>query len=92
MGDAGSVFAAWSDGYAPSVGAALAFYTLFSLAPLLLIVIAVAGPVFGQDAARGEIEAQLRTLMGEGSAGAVQALLQSVREPAPGIAASCRTP
>ena len=50
---------AWVDDYAPSMGAALAYYTIFSLAPLLLIVIAVAGLVFGHDAVRGEIVQQL---------------------------------
>jgi membrane protein len=84
----GKMFQAWSDDYVPSMGAALAYYTMFSLAPLLLIVIAIAGLVFGQDAARGEIEAQLRSLMGEGSAVAVQELLKSVRHPASGIAAT----
>ncbi len=44
--------AAWVDDYASSMGAALSYYTLFSLAPLLLIVISVAGMVFGTDAAR----------------------------------------
>ena len=82
------MFEAWSDDYVPSMGAALAYYTLFSLAPLLLIVIAIAGLVFGQDAARGEIEAQLRSLMGEGSALAVQELLTSVRKPAEGVTAT----
>jgi membrane protein len=82
------MFQAWSDDYVPSMGAALAYYTMFSLAPLLLIVIAIAGLVFGQDAARGEIEAQLRSLMGEGSAVAVQELLVSVRKPASGLAAT----
>ena len=82
------MFEAWSDDYVPSMGAALAYYTLFSLAPLLLIVIAVAGLVFGQDAARGEIEAQLRSLMGEGSALAVQEMLTSVRKPAEGVTAT----
>ena len=43
----------WIDDYAPSMGAALAYYTVFSIAPLLLIVIAVAGLVFGAEAARG---------------------------------------
>jgi hypothetical protein len=43
--------AAWVDDYAPSMGAALAYYTLFSIAPLLIIAIAVAGLVFGQEAA-----------------------------------------
>ena len=46
---------AWRADFAPSMGAALAYYTMFSIAPLLLIVIAVAGFVFGADAARGEI-------------------------------------
>ena len=46
---------AWSDDYAPSMGAALAYYTIFSIAPLLLIIIAVAGWVFGAEAARGEL-------------------------------------
>ncbi len=82
------MFQAWSDDYVPSMGAALAYYTMFSLAPLLLIVIAIAGLVFGEDAARGEIAAQLRLLMGEGSAVAVQELLVSVRKPASGVAAT----
>ena len=78
----------WIDDYVPSMGAALAYYTMFSLAPLLLIVISVAGLVFGQDAARGEIEAELRSLMGETGAKAVQELLASVRKPAEGVAAT----
>jgi len=47
--------AAWSADRASSMGAALSYYTLFSIAPLLLIVIAVTGLVFGEAAARGEI-------------------------------------
>lgn len=78
------VFNAWLDDDVPSMGAALAYYTLFSLAPLLLIVISVAGLVFGQEAARGEIALQLRALMGEPGANAVQALLASVGKPAEG--------
>jgi membrane protein len=78
----------WMDDYAPSMGAALAFYTMFSLAPLLLIVISVAGLVFGQDAARGEIAAQLQALMGQRGASAVQDLLASVQQPAEGTAAT----
>jgi len=77
--------AAWIDDYAPSMGAALAYYTLFSVAPLLLIVISIAGLVFGPDAARGHIFAELHDLMGEDGAGAVQALLQSVNKPAQGV-------
>ena len=78
----------WLDDYAPSMGAALAFYTLFSLAPLMLIVVSVAGMVFGDEAARGEIASQLVQLMGSGGAGAVQDLLASVRQPAQGSLAT----
>ena len=88
MGMFKQLFQAWSDDYVPSMGAALAYYTMFSLAPLLLIVISIAGLVFGEEAARGEIAAQLQSLMGQGSAVAVQDLLVSVREPAPGVAAT----
>ena len=66
---------AWIDDDAASLGAALAYYTLFSLAPLLLIVIAVAGMVFGAEAARGQIVGQLQGLMG--TAGGVWALLRA---------------
>ena len=72
---------AWLDDYAPSMGAALAYYTVFSLAPLLLIVIAIAGLVFGADAARGEIFGQLRGFMGDDAAKGIEALLASVIKP-----------
>lgn len=72
----------WMADYAPSMGAALAYYTVFSMAPLLLIVIAVSGMVFGEEAARGEIALQLRSLMGDAGAKAVQDLLSSVNRPA----------
>ena len=78
----------WVDDYAPSMGAALSFYTLFAIAPLLLIVIALAGLVFGPDAARGEILGQLRGLMGEESARAVQAMLEAANQPGKGAAAT----
>jgi len=80
--------ASWSSDYAPSMGAALAYYTVFSIAPLLLIVIAVAGLVFGQEAARGEILLQLSGLMGEQGAAAVQSMLQAVNKPREGIVAT----
>ncbi len=76
----------WLDDYVPSMGAALAYYTMFSLAPLLLIVVSVAGIAFGEEAARGEIQAQLSKLMGDAGAGAVQDLLVSVHRPAEGSA------
>src|SRR6476619_7489297 len=56
-------FKSWSDDYAPSMGAALSYYTMFSIAPLLLIVISIAGVVFGREAAQGEIIDQLTEMM-----------------------------
>jgi membrane protein len=79
---------AWSDDYASSMGAALAYYTTFSLAPLLLLVIAVAGLVFGTEAARGEIVAQLGGLVGRDGAVAIQELLKSASEPQTSLVAS----
>jgi membrane protein len=83
----GKSVGAWVDDFAPSMGAALAYYTLFSIAPLLIIVIAIAGLVFGQDAARGEIVAQIQGLIGRDGAIAVQGLLKSTSEPAQGVVA-----
>ncbi len=83
-----TAFNAWNDDYAQSMGAALAYYTMFSIAPVLLIVISIAGLVFGEDAARGEIAEQLQTLMGQQGALAVQALVDSVKTPAQGLAAT----
>ena len=70
----------WVKDHAQSMGAALAFYTIFSIAPLLLIVIAIAGFVFGEEAARGEIYGQLVGLLGTTGAAAVQELLESVSQ------------
>ena len=76
---------AWSDDYAPSMGAALSYYSVFSMAPLLLIVISVAGLVFGEEAARGELFGQLAGLMGADAAKTMETLLISVNKPAQGI-------
>jgi len=80
--------AAWVADYAPSMGAALSYYSVFSLAPLLLIVISVAGLVFGEDAVRGEVFAQLQGLLGTDASKAIEALLASVSKPEEGIVAS----
>jgi membrane protein len=81
-----AAFSSWLDDYAPSMGAALAYYTMFSIAPLLLIVISTAGLVFGEEAVRGEVFGQLQGLMGDRGAEAVQGLLESVSKPEEGIA------
>jgi membrane protein len=59
--------------------AALAYYTMFSLAPLLLIAIAVAGSIFGEEAARGELVAQIQGLIGKEGAEAIQSMIQSTQ-------------
>jgi len=78
---------AWADDYAPSMGAALSYYALFSIAPLLLIVIGVAGYFFGEEAARGEMYGQLATLIGPDGAHAVQGLVAAARKPQSGVLA-----
>jgi len=78
---------AWTDDYAPSMGAALSYYALFSIAPLLLIVIGVAGFFFGEEAARGEIFGQIAGLIGAEGARAVEGLLASARKPESGLLA-----
>src|SRR5438132_14406874 len=78
---------AWTEDYAPSMGAALSYYALFSIAPLLLIVIGVAGFFFGEQAARGEIFGQVAGLIGPEGARAVEGLVASARKPESGILA-----
>jgi membrane protein len=75
----------WIDDDASTFGAALAYYTLFSIAPLLLIVIALAGMVFGEQAARGGVIDELRGLMGDDGARAVESLLASVNRDGEGV-------
>jgi len=78
----------WAHDYAQSMGAALAFYTMFSIAPLLLIVISVAGLVFGADAARDGLLDKLQSTLGEPGALAVQGLLESEGQPADSVMAT----
>jgi len=70
----------WSSHRASSKGAALALYMVFSLAPMLLLVIAVAGAFFGEEAVRSELFAQLRDLIGERGAEVIQTVLASAHE------------
>jgi membrane protein len=71
-----------------SRGAAIAYYTIFSIAPLLIIVIAIAGLVFGHDAAQGSIVAQLRGLIGKQSAEILQSMIQSASHETTGVLAT----
>jgi membrane protein len=72
----------------PSLSAALAFYTILSLAPILIVAMVVAGLAFGQRAAEAQILQQLQSVVGEAGARAVQAMIQSAERPRIGIIAS----
>ena len=73
---------------APRLGAALAYYTTFSVAPLLLIAISVAGLVFGEEAARNEISTQLRNVMGANTAEILEQMIESAAKPKSGTVAT----
>src|SRR3954463_16196134 len=76
-----NAFNGWLDDRAASMGAAIAFYTLFSMAPMLLLIIAIAGLVFGPDAARGALMGELEGMMGHEGAAALQAMIASAGHP-----------
>lgn len=78
----------WWDDRAPRMGAALAFYTTLSLSPILLIVIAVSGLVFGEQAARHEVFGQVRSMVGREGAAAVEATLAHAWSPTANIIAT----
>src|ERR1700752_2746813 len=78
----------WLDDRAPTMGAAIAYYTVFSLAPILVLVIGVAGLAFGRAAAEGALFAELADLVGPESAAAVQAMLRSASGTRSGIVAT----
>ena len=63
-----------------SRAASIAYFTLFSLSPLLVVAIAIAGAVFGDDAVRGAVQAQLRGLLGLEAASAVEAAIRSASD------------
>lgn len=78
----------WVDQRAASKGAALAFYTLFSMTPILMLSIAVAGYFFGAEAAQGEIVSQLARLVGPNGALAIQAVLAATKDTTSGLVAT----
>ena len=79
---------AWWDDDCARMGASLSYYTLFAIAPILLVATAIAGSVFGADAVRGEIVSQLDHLLGREGALAVQSLLEGAAHRPAGIAAT----
>ena len=78
----------WSDDFAPSMGAAISYYTVFSLSPLLLIIIAVAGLIFGEEAVQGQLVGQLQGFMGREGATAIQTMIKAAHEPTGGVVAT----
>ena len=76
-----AVVAWWNDG-AQRLGASVAYYSLFAIAPVLLVAMAVAGLVFGAEAVRGELSTQIEGLVGTEAAEAVEAMLQGASKPA----------
>jgi membrane protein len=78
---------AWVDDFAPSMGAAISYYTVFSLAPLLIIVIAMAGAVFGREAVQGQIVAQISGLIGQEGASLIQGLVAGASDTDKGLVA-----
>jgi membrane protein len=80
--------AGWWNDNVPHLGAALSYYTLFSLAPILIVAIAIAGLAFGAEAVRGEIVVQIDGLVGHEGALAVQAMLEGAAKPSSSIPAT----
>lgn len=78
----------WSEDKAPQLGASLAFYSAISIAPLLVIALAIAGFFFGEEAAQGEITDELRSLVGDEGGKAIQEMVQSARKPRAGTIAT----
>jgi membrane protein len=80
--------AAWWNDDVLRLGASVAYYTLFAIAPILLIAMALAGAVFGDEAVRGEIIGQVDGLVGRDGGAAVQALVEGARRPGSGALAA----
>lgn len=79
---------AWNDDNVPRLGAALAFYTMLSLAPLLVVVVAIAALAYGKQAAQGQLFWEIRGLVGPAGANAIQGLLEGAYKPGTGVIAT----
>lgn len=78
-------FSEWRADNASRLGASLAFYSLFSMAPLLIIVISIAGLVFGQEAAQGRVVGELQGLVGPEAAQSIESIIENARRPATSV-------
>ncbi len=83
-----TTFDEWNKDKAPQLAAALAYYTIFSIAPLLIVAIAVAGLVFGQQAAQDQVRTQIAGLVGPQGADFIQSMIQNANKPGSGIFAT----
>jgi len=81
-------FQEWKDDDALDLGAALAYYTIFSLAPLLLVVISIAGLVFGREAVQGQLVGQIQGLVGHDGAEAIQTMIANAGRHGSGVLAT----
>jgi membrane protein len=81
-------FSEWNKHEAPRMGAALAFYSILSLAPLLILVVGVCALVFGTTAAQAQLLEQFRAMVGEEGARSIEVVLKSAQEPTTGVLAS----
>src|SRR6266513_998996 len=78
----------WNEDKAPRLGAALAYYSIFSIAPLLILVIAIASLIFGEKAAQGAIVREIEGTVGEPVAKAIEFLLQQAHQEGGGVTAT----
>lgn len=83
-----STFSAWSDDNVPRLGASLAYYTALSLAPLIVVVLAVAGLAFGKQAVEGQLVWQIQDTVGYDAARVIQQMIQAANKPSSGILAT----
>ena len=83
-----TTFAHWKEDNASRLAAALAFYTTFSLAPVLVIVISIVGLVFGQQAAQGQIIEQFQGVIGKDGASVIQTMIQNTQNSDSGTVAT----
>lgn len=83
-----TTFSEWSEDKAARLAAALAYYTVVALAPLLVIVTAIAGLAFGHEVAQGQIVVQLASMVGQQNAELIQDIITSASQPKSGIIAT----
>src|SRR4051812_5526344 len=83
------VGSSWSEDKVTSLSAALAYYTIFSITPLLVICISLAGLFLGEEAARGQIVDQISSLVGHETGKQIQSMVQSASKPSRAILAQC---